>query len=158
MVEVDNLATLQDYYENDKSLNMEFVYRDEKLDQGCKFIVANTENRSIVVSDVGWTNFTLNKFVEMLNHFPMDIYNGYFFSHYDESFEWTWTRQSDPALFLITVFLLRAVNFLTPAVFKRLKPLVLRLLRKLREHHNLNLNKETFRDAPLAAFRKVFFI
>ncbi|MFD2876788.1 hypothetical protein ACFTAO_13685 [Paenibacillus rhizoplanae] len=79
MVEVDNLATLQDYYENDKSLNMEFVYRDEKLDQGCKFIVANTENRSIVVSDVGWTNFTLNKFVEMLNHFPMDIYNGYFF-------------------------------------------------------------------------------
>lgn len=102
-MEVDNLATLQDHYENDKSLNMEFVYRDERPDQGCRFIVTNTENRSIVVSDVGWTNFTLSKFVEMLNHFPMDVYNGYF-SHYDESFEWTWTRQSDPALFLITVF------------------------------------------------------
>ncbi|WP_405110490.1 hypothetical protein MHH28_00835 [Paenibacillus sp. FSL K6-1217] len=97
------MAKLQDHYENDKSLKMEFVYRDERPDQGCKFIVTITENRSIVVSEVGWTNFTLNKFVEMLNHFPMDLYNGYF-SHYDESFEWTWIEQSDQQLFLITVF------------------------------------------------------
>ncbi|ETT30237.1 hypothetical protein C162_33548 [Paenibacillus sp. FSL R7-269] len=98
------MAKLQDYYKNDKSLNIEFVYRDKRPDQGCKFIVTITENRSIVVSEVGWTNFTLNKFVEMLNNFPMDIYNGYF-SHYDESFEWKWIEQSDhQQLFLITVF------------------------------------------------------
>lgn len=98
-----NVAKLQDHYDNNKLLNMEFVYRDERPDQGCRFIVSNTKNKSIVVSEVGWTNFTLNKFIEMLKNFPIDLYNGYF-SHYDESFEWKWIQQSDNEVFLITVF------------------------------------------------------
>ncbi|MNW70204.1 hypothetical protein D3C74_494290 [compost metagenome] len=58
------MAKLQDHYDNNKSLNMEFVYLDKRPDQGCRFIVSNIEDRNIIVSEVGWTNYTLEKFIE----------------------------------------------------------------------------------------------
>ncbi|MEK4330689.1 hypothetical protein MKZ24_31695 [Paenibacillus sp. FSL R7-0297] len=97
------MAKLQDHYDNNKFLDLEFIYRDVRPDQGCRFIVSNTENRSIIDSQIGWTNFTLNKFIEMLINFPVISYNGYF-SHYDESFEWKWTQQSDKEMYLITIY------------------------------------------------------
>ncbi|MEK4851775.1 hypothetical protein NST04_18150 [Paenibacillus sp. FSL H7-0756] len=97
------MAKLKDYYNSNKYLNMKFVYYDNRPDQGCRFIVSNTEDGNSMTSEVGWTNFTLNKFIEMLNNFPMDSYDGYF-SHYDESFEWKWIQQPDKEVFLLTVF------------------------------------------------------
>ncbi|OKP82536.1 hypothetical protein [Paenibacillus sp. P32E] len=96
------MAKLQDHYDTNKFLNMEFICRDNRPDQGCSFKITNFEHGSVIASDIGWTNATLNKFIEMLTNFPMPSYEGYF-SHYDESFEWKWEQQSETELYQLSI-------------------------------------------------------
>ncbi|MFE4714746.1 hypothetical protein ACFRAM_28280 [Paenibacillus sp. NPDC056722] len=105
------MARLKDHHNINKFLEMEFIYRDNRPDQGCRFKIITNENGSNIVSDIGWTNVTLDKFIEMLLKFPMDFYDGYF-SHYDESFEWKWIHELDTNVFLITIFVSgRAISY-----------------------------------------------
>ncbi|OKP72580.1 hypothetical protein A3842_22530 [Paenibacillus sp. P3E] len=61
------MAKLQDHYDTNKFLNMEFIYRDNRPDQGCSFKITSFEHGSVIASDIGWTNATLNKFIEIIN-------------------------------------------------------------------------------------------
>jgi hypothetical protein len=82
------MAILKDHY-NNKFLKLELIFRDNRPNQGCIFLIISNDTGSNVTSEFGWTNTTLDKLVEMLKKFPMHFYDDYF-SHYDESFEWKW--------------------------------------------------------------------
>ncbi|MNW30374.1 hypothetical protein D3C74_72590 [compost metagenome] len=98
------MAILRDHFNNNKLLELQIISRDKRLDQGCQLLVTIDDTGSNTHVEFGWTNETLNKFIEMLDKFPMELYDGYF-SHYDESFEWKWYYEQATDLYLVIIFL-----------------------------------------------------
>lgn len=97
------MAILIDHYNENKFLRLDFIYRDNRPDQGCQLKSTSNDTGTDVISQFGWTNETLNRLVEMLTQFPMNFYDGYF-SHYDETFEWKWYYETATNLYLIIIF------------------------------------------------------
>ncbi|WP_458120290.1 hypothetical protein [Paenibacillus sp. Z6-24] len=51
-------------------------------------------------SKFGWTNYTLRLFIEMLQHFPIEKYEGYF-SHFEKHLEVTWQLSDLPSCYTL---------------------------------------------------------
>ncbi|QJC53924.1 hypothetical protein HGI30_21945 [Paenibacillus albicereus] len=51
-----------------------------------------------------WTVHTWTSFLEMLEKFPFEKYDGYF-SHYEETFEWHWVQEEASDRYSIFIFL-----------------------------------------------------
>ncbi|MCY9516759.1 hypothetical protein [Paenibacillus apiarius] len=98
------MAVLKDFNDRDLCLHVEFLHRDRRSDQGCSIRTTSLRGETtLFVTEFWWTNETLNRFVESLINFPMEIYDGYF-SHYDETFEMKWYIEPKTNLYLLIFF------------------------------------------------------
>lgn len=98
------MAILKDIAQDGITLQFIVTNKDPRPDQGCAIHTLFSEYGVIYEAQFGWTNYTLNKFIEALTQFPLKAYEGYF-SHSDETLEIKWFLENKTGLYLLVLFI-----------------------------------------------------
>ncbi|MFB5268258.1 hypothetical protein ACE41H_15950 [Paenibacillus enshidis] len=95
------MAVLRDCENQNRYIEYEFISHIPGDYEGSQLLLKYFTDSSLIREQkIGWTNLTINNFIEMLKTFPNEEYDGYF-SHFEKHLEIKWMHEEQTDLYLV---------------------------------------------------------